>query len=45
MNINRQSFMTGIELLDEQHNAYLDLVENILALCLVEDVSHTEIQQ
>ncbi len=31
--------MTGIKLIDEQHNAYLDLVEDILKLCLSPDIT------
>jgi hemerythrin len=44
MEINRKPFMTGIELIDEQHNAYLDLVENILKLCLEQNISNVDIQ-
>jgi hemerythrin len=45
MNINRQPFMTGIKLIDEQHNDYLDLVEDILKLCLVSDITNNDIRQ
>ena len=45
MDINRAPFMTGIKLIDEQHNAYLDLVEDILKLCLSPDITIDDIHQ
>lgn len=45
MDINRQPFMTGITLIDEQHNAYLDLVEDILKHCLNPDIAIDDIHQ
>ena len=39
MDINREPFMTGIKLIDEQHNILFDLVEAILKACLEDDIS------
>jgi hemerythrin len=44
-NINRQPFMTGIKLIDEQHNDFLDMVEDILKLCLEPNIAKNDPMQ
>jgi hemerythrin len=39
--INRESFKTGIPIIDRQHEAYLDLVDEVFRLCQQETVDRT----
>jgi len=43
MKIDRQSFRTGVSLIDNQHEQYVDLVDELFELCQQSDIDQADV--